>query len=130
MTRKSPPQKAPENGSWKDRFISVGISYNDEAEIRNWLQGDPHVPTAQFIEDVVENGGSIKITHSSKDGSVFITLAVDSRHPDYGGYMFGLRYVNLAGALVLAQWFYYVVLSSDRGLKYLPSNTQDWLDLS
>lgn len=129
MPRKS-KKSAPSSDSWKDRFIYVSFSRNDEEEIAHHVKTKGVSSSDDLISEILENGGSIKFTHSSNDGSVFCTIATDAQHDDYGGYQFGFRYSNFAGVLAIADWLWFVVLSSDRGLKYLPTTLDDWLGLA
>ena len=112
---------------WKDRFVFVGLSVADEREAKEWVGGDGMLLPHEFIEELVDNGGSFKIKLNKSDGSAFVTIAVDERDETYGRYFFGLSYSNISGAMTLAQWFWRTMLCSDRGQKYLPSSGDDWL---
>lgn len=129
MARRS-SKKSSSSEDWKSRFIYVQFSHNDEVEIADHVKQRGVTGVRDLLEDVLGNGGSIKFTHSQNDGGVFVTLSTDAKHSDYGGYSFGFRYSNLAGATAIADWLWFVVLSSDRGLKYLPTTLDDWLGLA
>lgn len=130
MPRKSSSSSGKSRDDWKSKFVNVALSPNDENEIREFIAAKGSSSLGDLVAEIVGNGGSIKFTHSKNDGSVFATIATDSLHGDYGGYMFGVRYANLPGLVAIADWFYTTRLLSDRGLAYLPDTLDDWLNLA
>ena len=129
MTRRKKNGNRSEGTDWKSRFVFYGPSIEEEREIRDYVGQGKLLDWEAFIEELVSNGGSIKISHSNSDGGVFITLSPDKEADDYGGYNFGMSYPTLPGCLAIADWFYHTRLLTDRGLKYLPIRVEDWLVL-
>lgn len=129
MARKAAKTPKPKP-DFKSSFIYVNFSQNDEKEIKEWIARNGVSALVDLVTDVLGNGGSIKFTHSSNDGSVFTTLTPDKNHDDYGGYQFGFRYASLDGAIALADYIWHELLLTDKGLPYLPTDSSDWLNLS
>jgi hypothetical protein len=129
MARKS-DKKSPPPDDWKSKFIYLTFSHKDEVEISEYVKLRGVSSLTDLVSDILDNGGSVKLTHSPNDGSIFATVAADKKHQDYGGYQFGFRYANLPGLIAILDYVWYVVLASDVGLQYLPSTSEDWLNLS
>jgi hypothetical protein len=108
-------------------FVHFGPSIEEEREISSYVQSGKLLGIEAFLDEVVSEGGSLKVSHSNNDGGVYLTLSADKVHQDYGGYNFGFAYPTLVGAMALAQWFWYTRLQTDVGMKYLPIKVQDWL---
>lgn len=129
MARRKNNASKANAGDWKNRFVFYGPSIEDEREIKDYVEQGKVLEWADFLEELISNGCSIKLSHSNSDGGVFVTLATDKEDADYGGYHFGIAYPTVSGALAIADWFYHTRLLTDVGMKHLPIKVEDWLVL-
>lgn len=128
MAKKAGNGRNGNESDWKSKHITINFSHNDEADIRDFTAGKGAVDVAELLTAIVDNGGSIKLKYVGSTGLVYVTLSTDSADSDYGGFSWGFSYSNVGGCLILARYVWDRILTTERGLEYLPTKRRDWLD--
>jgi hypothetical protein len=93
-------RKADTHASWQDRMHNLDFSYADEKEAGDWYQAVRPI-WSSCIEELVEDGWSIRITPPGSGDDYWITATGKSTEEKYVDQSYIVRYPSLENGVCL-----------------------------
>lgn len=113
--------------SWRDNLHWLNFSYDDEIEIRKWVN-NTSPDWSSCLAELVDSEWSVRITPPTRGDDYTVSCTYKGKRAELKDQTYIASYPDFEGSVLIAYWAITILLEDRGALKTNELTTRAWLE--